>query len=49
MAAVQIAPVAERAGIAAGTGYRYFPSKTELVAELVAGGAQTRSLHGEGG
>jgi AcrR family transcriptional regulator len=36
MAAVQIAPVAERAGIAAGTLYRYFRSKTELVAALVA-------------
>src|SRR5258707_2243355 len=36
MAAVQIAPVALRAGIAAGTVYRYFPSKTELVAALVA-------------
>jgi AcrR family transcriptional regulator len=36
MAAVQIAAVAERAQIAAGTVYRYFPSKTELVAELVA-------------
>jgi AcrR family transcriptional regulator len=36
MAAVQIAPVAERAGIAAGTVYRYFPSKTELVAAVVA-------------
>src|ERR1700740_3335429 len=36
MAAVQIVPVAERAGIAAGTVYRYFPSKTELVAELAA-------------
>ena len=35
MAAVQIAPVAERAGIAAGTVYRYFPSKTDLVAALV--------------
>jgi AcrR family transcriptional regulator len=35
MAGVQIAPVAERAGIAAGTVYRYFPSKTELVAALV--------------
>jgi AcrR family transcriptional regulator len=35
IAAVQIAPVAERAGIAAGTVYRYFPSKTDLVSELV--------------
>jgi AcrR family transcriptional regulator len=36
MAAVQIAPVAARAGVAAGTVYRYFPSKTDLVAALVA-------------
>ena len=36
MAAVQIAPVAARAGIAAGTVYRYFPSKTELVAAVMA-------------
>jgi AcrR family transcriptional regulator len=36
VAAVQIAPVAERAGIAAGTVYRYFPAKTDLVAALVA-------------
>jgi AcrR family transcriptional regulator len=36
MGAVQIAAVAGRAGIAAGTVYRYFPSKTDLVAELVA-------------
>lgn len=36
MGAVQIALVAERAGIAAGTVYRYFPSKMDLVAELVA-------------
>src|SRR5581483_2438822 len=36
MGAVQIVPVAQRAGIAAGTVYRYFPSKTELVAELIA-------------
>jgi len=35
MAAVQITHVAARAGIAAGTVYRYFPSKSELVAELV--------------
>jgi AcrR family transcriptional regulator len=36
MAAVQIAPVADRAGIAAGTVYRYFPSKSDLVQALVA-------------
>ena len=36
MGAVQIAAVATRAGIAAGTVYRYFPSKTDLIAELVA-------------
>ena len=36
MGAVQIAAVAARADIAAGTVYRYFPSKTDLVAELVA-------------
>ena len=36
MAAVQIAPVGARAGIAAGTVYRYFPAKTDLVAALVA-------------
>jgi AcrR family transcriptional regulator len=36
MAALQIAPVAERAGIAAGTVYRYFPSKADLVTALVA-------------
>jgi AcrR family transcriptional regulator len=36
MAAVQIAPVAQRAGIAAGTVYRYFPAKTDLVAALLA-------------
>ena len=35
LGAVQIAAVAERAGIAAGTVYRYFPAKTDLVAELV--------------
>jgi AcrR family transcriptional regulator len=38
--AVQIAPVAARAGIAAGTVYRYFPSKIELVAALVAAVAE---------
>jgi AcrR family transcriptional regulator len=36
MAAVQIAPVADRAGVAAGTVYRYFPAKTDLVATLIA-------------
>ncbi len=36
MGAVQIAPVAARAGIAAGTVYRYFPAKTDLVSALVA-------------
>jgi AcrR family transcriptional regulator len=35
MAAVQIAEVADRAGIAAGTVYRYFPAKTDLVIALV--------------
>jgi AcrR family transcriptional regulator len=33
--AVQILPVAHRAGIAAGTVYRYFPAKTDLIAQLV--------------
>jgi AcrR family transcriptional regulator len=36
MGAVQIAAVAERARIAAGTVYRYFPSKTDLIAELIS-------------
>jgi AcrR family transcriptional regulator len=36
MAAVQIAAVAARAGIAAGTVYRYFPAKSDLVAALLA-------------
>lgn len=35
MAAVQIVPVAQRADIAAGTVYRYFPGKTDLVAALI--------------
>jgi AcrR family transcriptional regulator len=35
MGAVQIVPVAHRAGIAAGTVYRYFPAKTDLVAALL--------------
>ncbi len=36
MNAVQVAAVAARANIAAGTVYRYFPSKTDLVAALIA-------------
>src|SRR5271170_5984076 len=36
MAAVQIVPVARRAGIAAGTVYRYFPGTTDLVAAVLA-------------
>ena len=35
LAAVQIVAVADRAGIAAGTVYRYFPSKDELVGGVV--------------
>jgi AcrR family transcriptional regulator len=35
MAAVQIAAVSARAGIAAGTVYRYFPAKIDLVAALL--------------
>ncbi len=35
MAAIQIAPIAERAGVAAGTVYRYFPGKIELVGALI--------------
>jgi AcrR family transcriptional regulator len=37
MAAAQIAAVATRAGIAAGTVYRYFPGKTDLVAAVLKG------------
>jgi AcrR family transcriptional regulator len=36
MAAVQISAVAQRAGIAAGTVYRYFPGKNELIAAVLA-------------
>lgn len=45
MAAVQIAPVADRAGIAAGTVYRYFPSKSDLVQALV-GSVSDREIEG---
>ena len=40
MAAVQIAPVALRADVAAGTVYRYFPSKADLISELIVEIAQ---------
>jgi AcrR family transcriptional regulator len=40
MAMVQIVPVAERAGIAAGTVYRYFPTKIDLVRTLVVAMAE---------
>jgi AcrR family transcriptional regulator len=40
MGMVQISPVAERAGIAAGTVYRYFPTKIDLVRTLVAAVAE---------
>ena len=36
MADVQVAAVAQRAGIAAGTVYRYFPGKADLVAAVLA-------------
>ena len=36
MAAIQIAAIAARADIAAGTIYRYFPGKTELLGALIA-------------
>ncbi|HTS41362.1 MAG TPA: TetR/AcrR family transcriptional regulator [Xanthobacteraceae bacterium] len=35
MAAIQIAAIAARADIAAGTMYRYFPGKTELLSALI--------------
>jgi AcrR family transcriptional regulator len=40
LAGVQIVPVAARAGIAAGTVYRYFPAKTDLIAALLSGVAE---------
>jgi AcrR family transcriptional regulator len=36
MAAIQIASIAQRADIAAGTVYRYFPGKTDLLGALIA-------------
>jgi AcrR family transcriptional regulator len=36
VAAIQIAPIASRAGVAAGTVYRYFPGKADLVEALIA-------------
>jgi AcrR family transcriptional regulator len=40
--AVHIAPVAERAGVAAGTVYRYFPSKEDLVAAVISDTAERK-------
>jgi AcrR family transcriptional regulator len=40
MGAVQIAAVAHRADIAAGTVYRYFPSKNGLVGEIISAAAE---------
>src|SRR5262245_27409944 len=37
MAAIQILPMAERADIASGTVYGYFPCRTELVTALITG------------
>jgi AcrR family transcriptional regulator len=45
MDAVQIAPVAARAGIAAGTVYRYFPSKTALVEALALAATERELAH----
>jgi len=38
--AAQIAPVADRAGVAVGTVYRHFPSKSELFAEVFRDASQ---------
>lgn len=47
MAGVHIAAVAERAHIAAGTVYRYFPSKADLIAELITtvAGKELAAMH----
>jgi AcrR family transcriptional regulator len=46
MVAVQIAAVAKRATVAAGTVYRYYPSKTDLVAAIVTvvGGRELNAM-----
>ena len=49
MGAVQIAAVAARADIAAGTVYRYFPSKTDLIGELDRRGRRARADRHAGG
>src|SRR5262249_35311790 len=38
--AAQVAPVADRAGVAVGTVYRHFPSKSDLFAEVFRGASQ---------
>ena len=50
LAALQIEPVAAKAGIAAGTVYRYFPGKTDLVMALLGeiAEAEIAALHRAG-
>src|SRR5262249_43417740 len=50
MGAVQLAATAQRADIAAGTIYRYFPSKNDLVAEVIAtaAGRELIAMHAAG-
>src|SRR5579883_1896793 len=43
LGSVQIAPVAQRAGIAAGTVYRYFPAKVALIAAVTAAQAEAET------
>src|SRR5215510_1215198 len=38
--AAQVSPVAERAGVAVGTVYRHFPSKSDLFAEVFRDASQ---------